>query len=90
MSKGVKVKEGNKMTKSETYATLKALYFSGKVKPSLNKILVELKNDPENLELSLLACQCLVRTKNFDDLTTLEYLLLLVLKMACSLNNQRY
>ncbi len=53
----------------ETYKILKALYYSGKVKPSLNKILIELKNNSENLELSLLACQCLVRTKNFDDLS---------------------
>lgn len=70
MSKVVKGKEGSKMTKKETYKVLKALYYSGKVKPSLNRILTELKNDPKNLELSLLACQCLVRTKNFDDLST--------------------
>ncbi|MBI9035146.1 MAG: hypothetical protein JEZ03_11805 [Bacteroidales bacterium] len=55
--------------KGETYKTLKALYYSGKVKPSLNKILIELKNDSENLELYLLACQCLVRTKSFDELS---------------------
>lgn len=52
----------------ETYETLKALYYSGKVKPSLNKILIELKNDSENIELSLLACECLLRAKNFDEL----------------------
>jgi tetratricopeptide (TPR) repeat protein len=63
MSKG---KEG---MKGETCETLRALYYSGKVKPSLNKILIELKNDSENLELTLLACQCLVRTKNFDELS---------------------
>jgi tetratricopeptide (TPR) repeat protein len=62
-------KEKKEVMKGETYETLKALYYSGKVKPSLNKILIELKNDSENLELSLLACQCLVRTKNFDDLS---------------------
>lgn len=62
-------KEKKEVIKGETYTTLKALYYSGKVKPSLNKILIELKNDSENLELSLLACQCLVRTKNFDDLS---------------------
>lgn len=61
-------KEEKRVTKGETYKTLKALYYSGKVKPSLNKILIELKDDSENLELSLLACQCLIRTKNFDDL----------------------
>jgi tetratricopeptide (TPR) repeat protein len=61
-------KEKREVMKGETYTTLKALYYSGKVKPSLNKILIELKNDSENLELSLLACQCLVRTKNFDEL----------------------
>ena len=64
------VKEKNEVMKRDTYQTLKALYYSGKVKPSLNKILIELDNDPENLELSLLACQCLVRTKNFDELSS--------------------
>jgi tetratricopeptide (TPR) repeat protein len=62
-------KEKKEEIKVETYNTLKALYYSGKVKPALNKILIELKNDSENLELSLLACQCLVRAKNFDDLS---------------------
>ena len=64
------VKEKKKVMIRDTYETLKALYYSGKVKPSLNKILAELKNDPKNLELTLLACQCLERTKNFDDLAT--------------------
>jgi tetratricopeptide (TPR) repeat protein len=63
-------KEKKEVMKGETYKTLKALYYSGKVKPSLNKILIELKNDPENLELILLACECLIRTKNYDDLST--------------------
>jgi tetratricopeptide (TPR) repeat protein len=63
-------KEKMDVIKGETDETLKALYYSGKVKPTLNKILIELKNDSENIELSLLACQCLVRTKNFDDLST--------------------
>lgn len=62
-------KEKKEVMKGEIYNTLKALYYSGKVKPSLNKIIVELENDSENLELYLLACQCLVRTKNFDDLS---------------------
>ena len=39
MGKGVKAKK--KMGKIDTYESLKALYYSGKVKPSLNKILVE-------------------------------------------------
>ena len=64
------VKEKKKVVKKDSYETLKALYYSGKVKPSLNKILVELENDSENLELSLLACQCLLRSKNFDDLSS--------------------
>ncbi len=64
------VKKKKKVIKSDTYETLKALYYSGKVKPSLNKMLVLLKNDSENLELTLLACQCLVRTKNFDELSS--------------------
>ena len=63
-------KEKKEAMKGETYETLKALYYSGKVKPSLNKILVELKNDSENLELALLACQGLERTKNFEDLSS--------------------
>lgn len=64
------VKEKKKVVKVNTYETLKALYFSGKVKPSLNKIIVELERNSENLELSLLACQCLLRTKNFDGLAS--------------------
>jgi len=63
-------KEKKEVKKGETYETLKTLYYSGKVKPSLNKILIELKNGSENIKLSLLACQCLVRTKNFKDLST--------------------
>jgi len=63
-------KEVKKIMKSDVYKTLAALYYSGKVKPSLNKILVQLKDDASNLELTLLACQCLVRTKNFDDLSS--------------------
>ncbi len=62
-------KEKKEVMKGDTYKTLKALYYSGKVKPSLNKILIELKDDSENLELSLLACQCLIRTKNFEELS---------------------
>ncbi|MFT7590634.1 MAG: tetratricopeptide (TPR) repeat protein [bacterium] len=68
MSKVVKAKR--KVAKSDTYETLKALYYSGKVKPSLNKIIAQLENDPENLALTLLACQCLLRTKNFVILST--------------------
>ncbi|MFT5723207.1 MAG: tetratricopeptide (TPR) repeat protein [Bacteroidia bacterium] len=63
------VKEKKKVIKSDTYETLKALYYSGKVKPSLNKILAQLENDSENLKLTLLACKCLVRAKNFVDLS---------------------
>ncbi len=58
-----------KEVKRETSETLTALYYSGKVKPTLNKTLIELKNDSENIELTLLACECLVRTKNFEDLS---------------------
>jgi tetratricopeptide (TPR) repeat protein len=63
------VTEKRKVVKMNTYESLKELYYSGKVKPSLNKIIAELENDSENLELTLLACQCLERTKNFDDLS---------------------
>ena len=63
-------KEKKVVKKGETYETLKTLYYSGKVKPTLNKTLIELDNDSENIELALLACECLVRTKNFDDLST--------------------
>ncbi|MGL1889751.1 MAG: hypothetical protein OCD76_24770 [Reichenbachiella sp.] len=69
MSKEVKVK-AVKAVKTISYESLKALYFSGKVKPSLNKILSELENSPENLDLRLLACQCLVRTKDFVQLSS--------------------
>lgn len=57
------------MAKGASFETLQAMYYSGKVKPSLNKIIVELEVDPTNVALTLLACQCLVKTKNFDDLT---------------------
>jgi tetratricopeptide (TPR) repeat protein len=66
MSKEVKAKK--KVVKIDTYESLKALYYSGKVKPSLNKIIVALEKDSENLELVLLACQCLERTKDIDQL----------------------
>ena len=36
-------KEKENVMKEETYKTLKALYYSGKVKPTLNKILIELR-----------------------------------------------
>lgn len=64
MSKEVKVKG----TKSNSYESLKALYYSGKVKPSLNKIVIELENDPSNMDFTLLACQCLVRGKDYEKL----------------------
>lgn len=64
MSKEEKMKEDN----NSIYESLKTLYYSGKVKPSLNKIVAELENDAENLELTLLACKVLERTKDFDGL----------------------
>ena len=64
------VKEKKKVVKKNDYKTLKELYYSGKVKPTLNKIIVELENDTENIEMYLLACQCLARTKNYDILST--------------------
>ncbi|WP_296619696.1 hypothetical protein [Marivirga sp.] len=60
------MKEENK----NSYEALKALYYSGKVRPSLNKVTAELENDPKNLALTLLACQILERTKEFDRLST--------------------
>jgi len=56
---------------STTYESLKAMYYSGKVKPSLNKILVELDKDTDNLDLILLACQCLTRGKEYGQLAEL-------------------
>ena len=67
MAKDLKGK--GKATNLSTFEILRALYFSGKVKPSLNKILVELENDPENLDLTLLACQCFLRGKDFENLS---------------------
>lgn len=64
------VKGNMKEAKRTTFESLKALYFSGKVKPSLNKILVALVSDAKNLDLTLLACECLVRTKDFDKLSS--------------------
>ncbi|WKK82630.2 tetratricopeptide repeat protein [Marivirga arenosa] len=57
-------KEGN------TYETLKALYYSGKVKPSLHKILAALEEDPNNVDMVLLACEVLERAKDFDQLSS--------------------
>ena len=57
-----------KEMKGETYKTLRALYNSGKVKPTLNKIFAELESDSGNIELISLACECLLRTKNLQDL----------------------
>ena len=62
MSKEVKKNEN-------IYEALKTLYFSGKVKPTLNKIVTQLESDSKNIELSLLACQCSLRAKDFDKLT---------------------
>ena len=56
--------------KPNTFDTIKALYYSGKVKPALNRIVIELENDPENLEFILLACRCLLRGKNFTELSS--------------------
>jgi len=64
------IKEKKEVTKGDAYETIKALYYSGKVKPSLNKVIAELKNAPENLDLYLLACECAVRTKDFDELSS--------------------
>lgn len=61
-------KPEEKESKSIIYETLKALYFSGKVKPSLNKIIIELEKDPTNIDLTILACQCLVRGKDYEKL----------------------
>jgi len=66
MAKVEKMNEDNK----NSYEALKALYYSGKVRPSLNKVTAELENDPDNLPLTLLACQILERTKEFDRLST--------------------
>jgi len=62
-------KEGKKVNSNNVYESLKALYYSGKVKPSQNKILAELENDSNNLDLILLACQCLARSKDFEALS---------------------
>lgn len=53
------------------YESIKAMYYSGKVKPSYNKIEAELQNDPQNLKLLLLACKALERMKDYD--TLLKY-----------------
>ncbi len=60
--------EQMKEDNNNIYESLKTMYYSGKVKPSFNKIKAELKSDPENQELSLLACKCLERMKDFDTL----------------------
>ena len=56
------------ITEQEVAETLKQLFYSGKVKPSYNKIVAELEKNNENLDLIFLACQCLVRIKDFDQL----------------------
>ncbi len=54
---------------SDNYETLKTLYYSGKVKPSLNKMLAYLKENPKDVNVTLLACKCLERSKNYNDLS---------------------
>ncbi len=67
MSKAEKKIEEN----NSTHESLKNLYYSGKVKPSFNKIEAEIQKDPQNLELLLLGGKCLERMKDFD--TLLKY-----------------
>lgn len=55
--------------KSENYETLKSLYFSGKVKPSLNKMLAYVKENPKDVDVSGLICKCLERSKNYEELS---------------------
>ncbi len=55
--------------KASPFEALRALYYSGKVKPTLNKIIVELENEPNQLDLILLACQCLLRGKDYEQLS---------------------
>lgn len=60
----------SKVENTNVFESLQALYFSGKVKPSLNKIIAELKNNPQDLDLTLLACKCLTRSKDYETLDT--------------------
>jgi tetratricopeptide (TPR) repeat protein len=60
----------NRKEDNTTFETLKKLYFSGKVKPSLNKILPALEEEPDNLQLIMLACEVLERTKDYEQLST--------------------
>ena len=45
-----------------------SLYFSGKVKPTLNKVIKELENTPDDVDLLLLACQCCLKGKDLENL----------------------
>ena len=62
------VKGKKKVAKTNSYESLKAMFYSGKVKPALNKIIVELESSPENLDFVLLACQCLLKGKSYEEL----------------------
>ena len=66
MSKEVKPKKRAVKSDVNSYESLKALYFSGKVKPSLNKVIVELEKTPDNMDLLMLSFKSLLRTKNFE------------------------
>ncbi len=70
MAKEVKPKKRAVKTDANSYEALRALYFSGKVKPSLNKVLIELEKDPNNIDFLLLSFRSLLRTKNFETLET--------------------
>lgn len=59
-----------KEEKNTVYESLKTLYYSGKVRPSLNKITAELETDSDNLALTLLCCKILERTKEYDRLSS--------------------
>ncbi|PIB37182.1 hypothetical protein BFP72_18100 [Reichenbachiella sp. 5M10] len=67
MSKEGKVKKN--VVKSSAFEAIRTLYYSGKVKPSLNKIAVELEEDPENVDLLALGCQCMLRAKHYDEMS---------------------
>jgi len=74
MSKEAKGKK--KVVKADTYESLKAMYNSGKVKPTFNKIIAALEKDSENLEFLQLACKCLERAKDIDKLAIYADLLI--------------
>jgi len=51
------------------FESLKTMYYSGKVKPTLTKMLAEVEKGPIDLDLLYLTCECILRNKDYKKLS---------------------